>query len=200
MPDITEPTKAIPSFNYLDNPRFKTDLVNAINLIYEYFDRRLKLELDKSRENLSQNILSNNNLIADLGRRLVGSNISDPLVEEIGSGVGDIESVSITLPSILNGGNTFTSGNAAFNITLVSQLANLIFSSPNGSSGIPLFRALLLADLPILGRLDRTSSTADPTNVDISTTGQASIHKNTISGNIFLAYNNGGTIIKIQLV
>jgi hypothetical protein len=200
MPDINKPTKSVPSFNYLDNPRLKTDLTNALNLVYEYFERRLKVELDKSKQGITSDLLSNSSLIADLGRRLVGSNTSDPLIEEIGSGVGDIESVSITLPSILTGGGSFASGAASFNITLTSQSANLIFSSPDGSSGAPAFRALVLNDLPILGRLDRTSSIADPTNVDIPTTGQASIHKNTTSGNIFLAYNNGGVIVKVQLV
>ena len=43
-----------------------------------------------------------------------------------------------------------------------------------------------------------TSSASDPTNSDIPA-GFSSIHKNTASGNVFLAYNDSGTIKKVQL-
>ena len=45
----------------------------------------------------------------------------------------------------------------------------------------------------------RTSSSADPSISDLPSAGQASIHKNTASGNVFLAYSDGGSIKKVQL-
>ena len=49
-------------------------------------------------------------------------------------------------------------------------------------------------------RMSQTTSTAaDPTTTEYPTSGQWGIHKNTSSGDVFLAYNDGGTIKKVQL-
>ena len=46
----------------------------------------------------------------------------------------------------------------------------------------------------------RTSSSADPTTTEYPNDGDAGIHKNTSSGDVFLAYNDGGsTVVKVQL-
>lgn len=48
--------------------------------------------------------------------------------------------------------------------------------------------------------LIRTSTTADPTTTEYPNDKDAGIHKNTTSGDVFLAYNDGGsTIVKVQL-
>ncbi len=47
--------------------------------------------------------------------------------------------------------------------------------------------------------LTRTSSAADPTTTELPNDGDACIHKNTSSGNIYLAFNNSGSIVKTQL-
>ena len=48
--------------------------------------------------------------------------------------------------------------------------------------------------------LVRTSSSADPTTTEYPNDKDAGIHKNTTSGDVFLAYNDGGsTIVKVQL-
>jgi hypothetical protein len=44
-----------------------------------------------------------------------------------------------------------------------------------------------------------TSTTADPTTTEYASDGDWGIHKNTTSGNVFLAYNDGGSIVKVQL-
>jgi len=65
------------------------------------------------------------------------------------SGGGTVLSVGISMPSIFTAGGTnpiTSSGTASF--TLTSQNANLMFASPNGSPGVPTFRALVGADLP----------------------------------------------------
>lgn len=44
-----------------------------------------------------------------------------------------------------------------------------------------------------------TSSAADPAVTDLTTNGDLAIHKNTTSGNVFLAYRDAGVIKKVQL-
>jgi hypothetical protein len=45
----------------------------------------------------------------------------------------------------------------------------------------------------------QTSSAADPTTTEFANDGDWGIHENTTSGNIYLAFNNGGVIVKTQL-
>lgn len=45
----------------------------------------------------------------------------------------------------------------------------------------------------------RTSTTADPTTTEYPNDKDAGIHKNTTSGNVYLSYNDGGAIVKVQL-
>lgn len=45
----------------------------------------------------------------------------------------------------------------------------------------------------------RTQTTGDPTTTELPNSGDLSIHKNTTSGNVYLAYNDGGAIKKVQL-
>lgn len=47
--------------------------------------------------------------------------------------------------------------------------------------------------------LKRTSTSADPTTTEYPNDKDAGIHKNTTSGNVYLAFNDGGTIKKVQL-
>lgn len=51
----------------------------------------------------------------------------------------------------------------------------------------------------IVQPLLRTTSAADPALTNVPTAGNAAIHKNTTTGNVFLAYNDGGTVRKVQL-
>jgi hypothetical protein len=44
-----------------------------------------------------------------------------------------------------------------------------------------------------------TETTADPTTTEIPNDKEFGLHKNTTSGNVYLAFNNGGTILKVQL-
>jgi hypothetical protein len=55
-----------------------------------------------------------------------------------------------------------------------------------------------LAELAAV-RLRRTTTAADPTTTELPADTDASIHKNTTSGDVFLAYNDGGTIKKVAL-
>jgi hypothetical protein len=51
----------------------------------------------------------------------------------------------------------------------------------------------------ILGLNGYTSSAADPTTTELATAGDYGIHKNTTSGTVYLAFNDGGTIKKVAL-
>lgn len=51
----------------------------------------------------------------------------------------------------------------------------------------------------ILGLNGYTSTAADPTTTDLPTAGDFGIHKNTSSGTVYLAFNDGGTIKKVAL-
>ena len=70
---------------------------------------------------------------------------------------GTVTSVWLSLPSIflVTGSPVTTSGTLA--ATLANQAANLILASPNGSTGTPLFRALVDADIPNLDAAKITS-------------------------------------------
>ncbi len=61
-------------------------------------------------------------------------------------------------------------------------------------------RDLALRNLTASGVFSQqTSTTADPTTTEYTTDQDWGVHKNTTSGNVFLAYNDGGTIKKVQL-
>lgn len=73
---------------------------------------------------------------------------------------GTVTSVALTAPSILSiaGSPITTSGTLA--LTLANQSSNTVFASPsNGSSGSPLFRSLVSADIPSLSYLPLTGGT-----------------------------------------
>lgn len=68
-----------------------------------------------------------------------------------GAGPGTVSSVGLALPSsifLVSGSPVTTSG--TLTATLQGQTANYVFASPDGSSGAPLFRALVAADIPAL--------------------------------------------------
>ena len=66
--------------------------------------------------------------------------------------IGTVTSVNMTVPSILSvSGNPITSS-GTFALSLLNQNANLIFAGPStGSASTPVFRSLVLADLPTSG-------------------------------------------------
>lgn len=65
-------------------------------------------------------------------------------------GVGSVLSVGLSLPAIFSVSGTPVTTTGTLSATLASQSANLIFASPNGSSGTPSFRSLVSNDIPSL--------------------------------------------------
>lgn len=61
---------------------------------------------------------------------------------------GTVTSVGLSLPGIFSVSGSPVTGADTLTASLVSQTQNLVWASPNGSSGAPTFRALADADVP----------------------------------------------------
>ena len=89
---------------------------------------------------------------------------------------GTVTSVTGTSPVVSSGGNTpaisLASGYGDTQNPYASKTANFVLAAPNGSAGVPTFRAVVAADIPILNQ---------------NTTGTAS----NVTGTVAIA--NGGT-------
>ena len=64
-----------------------------------------------------------------------------------GGGGGSVTAVGLTLPSIFSVSGSPVTTSGTLTGTLASQAANLVFASPNGTSGTPTFRALSSNDI-----------------------------------------------------
>ena len=69
---------------------------------------------------------------------------------QAGSGTGTVTSVGLSAPAIFVVSGSPVTGAGSLSLSLASQSANLIWASPNGSSGQPTFRAIATADLPTI--------------------------------------------------
>jgi len=72
------------------------------------------------------------------------------LVGPAGSAGGGVTSVGLSAPAIFTVSGSPVTLSGILSFTLASQLQNRVWVSPNGASGAPTFRALLLADLPTI--------------------------------------------------
>lgn len=77
---------------------------------------------------------------------------------------GTVTSVAMTVPGFLSVSGSPITGSGTFAVSLVSQAANRVFASPNGSSGVPTFRALVAADIPTIPITIGTTPIASGTN------------------------------------
>ena len=64
--------------------------------------------------------------------------------------IGTVASVGLSLPSHFSVSGSTVTTTGTLTATWASQNQNLVFASPNGSSGTPTFRTLTAADLPAL--------------------------------------------------
>lgn len=65
--------------------------------------------------------------------------------------VGTVASVALSAPSVFSVSGSPITSSGTLTLGLASQSANLLWASPNGSSGAPTFRALASGDLPANG-------------------------------------------------
>ncbi len=72
---------------------------------------------------------------------------------------GTVTSVGLALPSFITVSNSPVTGSGTLTGTLASQSANMVFASPNGSAGSPVFRALVSNDIPNMAWAKITTGT-----------------------------------------
>lgn len=85
---------------------------------------------------------------------------------------GTVTSVGLTMPTQFTVSNTPITGSGVITVALANQDANTIFAAPDGSSGVPTFRALSASDIPALSADKLTSGTL---TVVIGGTGAATL-------------------------
>lgn len=112
--------------------------------------------------------------------------------QSLSVGSGTVTSVTVSLPAIfsVSGSPITTSGTIA--ASLASQLQNLVWASPNGSSGAPTFRSLVNADLPTSGVAAGNYAKVTVNTQGIVTAGSTQITLSTDATGT-LARANGGT-------
>jgi hypothetical protein len=77
---------------------------------------------------------------------------------------GTVTSVALVMPSVFAVAGSPITTAGTFNVSLASQAQNLVWASPDGSSGPPTFRALVAGDIPALAYVPttRTITTTAP--------------------------------------
>jgi hypothetical protein len=105
---------------------------------------------------------------------------------------GTVTSVGMTVPSFLSVSPASFTTSGTFAVTLATQAQNLVFASPNGSTGAPAFRALVSADLPSSIAISGTSQAAVQYATSYYTMTNASQLTDIASG-VFKLNNAAGT-------
>jgi hypothetical protein len=99
-------------------------------------------------------------------------------------------------------GFQFSAAGASISMTVsnAATVRTAIGAAARGANGdITSLTALTLAIISTLRWRGYISAANDPTTTELPTDKDVAIYKNTLSGNIFLAFNNAATIVKVQL-
>jgi len=67
-----------------------------------------------------------------------------------GTGTSSGIAINLAMPSIFSVSGSPAGATGTLTATLVSETANSVFAAPNGLSGVPTFRALVPADIPLI--------------------------------------------------
>jgi hypothetical protein len=109
-----------------------------------------------------------------------------------------VTSVTGTSPVASSGGTTpaisLSSGYGDTQNPYASKTANYVLASPNGSAGVPTFRAIVAADIPTLNQ-NTTGSAGSVTNSHTAGTG---LTGTTFNGSAAVTWNATGTTINSQ--
>lgn len=73
---------------------------------------------------------------------------------------GTVTSVGLALPAQFTVTGSPVTGSGTLTGAWANQTANLVFASPNGSTGVPTFRSLVAADIPALSYVSSVSGTS----------------------------------------
>lgn len=104
-----------------------------------------------------------------------------------GGGSGTVTSVSLSLPADFTVSGSPVTGAGTLSAVYASQAQNLVLASPNGSSGVPTFRALVSGDLP--GGMGSVTSVGLAAPAFLTVSGSPV----TTSGTLTLTLANQGT-------
>lgn len=74
-------------------------------------------------------------------------------VSSSAGGTGSVTSVALTAPAEITVAGSPITTSGSIDLTWASQTQNKVFASPNGSTGTPAFRALVIGDIPSLTSL-----------------------------------------------
>jgi hypothetical protein len=91
------------------------------------------------------------------------------------TGGGTVTSVGLSLPAQFTISNSPVTGSGTLTGAWVSQTANHVLAAPNGSAGVPTFRGLAAADIPLIpvsgGGTNSTTAAGARTNLGATTVG-----------------------------
>ena len=84
---------------------------------------------------------------------------------------GTVTSVGLSLPTEFEVSDSPVTASGTLTATKASQAANQVYAAPNGSAGMPVFRALVAADIPALDQTYQPLDTDLTAIAALSTTG-----------------------------
>ena len=84
---------------------------------------------------------------------------------------GTVTSVGLSLPTEFEVSDSPVTASGTLTATKASQAANQVYAAPNGSAGMPVFRALVAADIPALDQTYQPLDTDITAIAALSTTG-----------------------------
>lgn len=204
MPNNNDDIKGLlPDLRGLVDPKVERIIYVAFLRMYEYLTSKISSEVTTVQQAAS----SQNVQLAERTSQLINNFASKIIKSNQGSGNNPLATLgegTVTSINITGGAPIFTitggpiTESGSFTVSLNVQTANEFFAAPNGSNGVPTFRLITKEDINIPFKLT-TETNADPTITEYSD-GTWGLHRNTMSGDIFLAFNNAGVIVKVQLI
>ena len=136
----------------------------------------------------------------DLNFKRIKAAVDALEISVAGAGLGTVTSVGLSLPNIFTVTNSPVTTTGSLTATLVPQNGNLVFSSPNGTSGQPTFRSLVAGDLPnITIAKGGTGLTALPRNNQVFVSNGVGYEGRTISVGLGLTLTQGIGSINLQV-
>jgi hypothetical protein len=136
----------------------------------------------------------------DLNFKRIKAAVDALEISVAGAGLGTVTSVGLSLPNIFTVTNSPVTTTGSLTATLVPQNGNLVFSSPNGTSGQPTFRSLVVGDLPnITIAKGGTGLTALPLNNQVLVSNGVGYEGRTISVGLGLTLTQGTGSINLQV-
>jgi hypothetical protein len=114
-------------------------------------------------------VQSLNPIGSTVGQAVLSNGPSSPPTWQTLSGSGTVTAVGLSLPNIftISGSPVTTSGTLTG--ALANQSPNLMFASPNGSTGMPTFRSIVAGDVPTLNQ-NTTGSAGSANAINSATT------------------------------